>query len=105
MTEATVEAISIDDCKAYFDTYFRPNIAYMVVIGDITVADAKKKLNKALKKWKAAEVPAHDYAKTPRATSSRIVMVDKPSAVQSVVWLGNMSSTCHKVIQISSLCV
>ena len=57
MTETTVEAISIDDCKAYFDTYFRPNIAYMVVIGDITVADAKKKLNKALKKWKAAEVP------------------------------------------------
>lgn len=90
MTEATVEAISIDDCKAYFDTYFRPNIAYMVVIGDITVKDAKKKLNKALKKWKAAEVPAHDYAKTPRAASSRIVMVDKPSAVQSVVWLGNV---------------
>jgi predicted Zn-dependent peptidase len=90
MTEATVEAISIDDCKAYFDTYFRPNIAYMVVIGDITVKDAKKKLNKALKKWKAAEVPAHDYAKTSRAASSRIVMVDKPSAVQSVVWLGNV---------------
>ncbi len=90
MTEATVEAISIDDCKAYFDTYFRPNIAYMVVIGDITVKDAKKKLNKALKKWKAAEVPAQDYAKTPRAASPRIVMVDKPSAVQSVVWLGNV---------------
>ena len=90
MTEATVEAISIDDCKAYFETYFRPNIAYMVVIGDITVKDAKKKLNKALKKWKAAEVPAHDYAKTSRAESSRIVMVDKPSAVQSVVWLGNV---------------
>ena len=90
MTEATVESISIDDCKAYFDTYFRPNIAYMVVIGDITVKDAKKKLNKALKKWKAAEVPTHDYEKTPRAASSRIVMVDKPSAVQSVVWLGNV---------------
>ncbi len=90
MTEATVEAISIDDCKAYFDTYFRPNIAYMVVIGDITVKDAKKKLNKALKKWKAAEVPTHEYAKTSRAAATRIVMVDKPSAVQSVVWLGNV---------------
>ena len=90
MTEATLEAITIDDCKAYFNTYFRPNIAYMVVIGDITVGDAKKKLTKALKKWKAAEVPAHDYAKTPRAASPRIVMVDKPSAVQSVVWLGNV---------------
>lgn len=90
MTEATVEAITLEDCKNYFDAYFRPNIAYMVVIGDITVKDAKKKLNKALKKWEAAEVPSHNYKKTSLPEASRIVMVDKPSAVQSVVWLGNV---------------
>ncbi|HCY24679.1 MAG TPA: hypothetical protein DHU80_00470, partial [Cryomorphaceae bacterium] len=48
MTDVSVEAITLEDCKAYFNTYFRPNIAYMVVIGDITVKDAKKKLGKAL---------------------------------------------------------
>lgn len=90
MTEATVEAVTLEDCKQYFETYFRPNVAYMVVIGDITVKDAKKKLNKALKKWESKEVPSHDYEKTALPESSRIVMVDKPSAVQSVVWLGNV---------------
>lgn len=90
MTEATVEAVTLEDCKNYFSTYFRPNIAYMVVIGDITTKDAKKKLSKALKGWKAAEVPSHDYEKTVVPAAGRIVMVDKPSAVQSVVWLGNV---------------
>ena len=90
MTEATVEAVTLEDCKNYFSTYFRPNIAYMVVIGDITVKDAKKKLTKALKSWNAAEVPSHSYDKTSVPEAGRIVMVDKPSAVQSVVWLGNV---------------
>ena len=90
MTEATVEAVTLEDCKNYFSTYFRPNIAYMVVIGDITTKDSKKKLSKALKGWKAAEVPSHDYEKTAVPAAGRIVMVDKPSAVQSVVWLGNV---------------
>lgn len=90
MTESTVEAVTLDDCKNYFSSYFRPNIAYMVVIGDITVKDAKKKLSKALKGWKASDVPSHDYEKTSVPSAGRIVMVDKPSAVQSVVWLGNV---------------
>ena len=90
MTEASVEAITVEDCKSYFDAYFRPNIAYMVIIGDITAKDAQKKLKKALKKWAPAEVPHHEYAKTEVPTAQRVVMVDKPSAVQSVVWLGNV---------------
>ena len=90
MTESTVEAVTLEDCKNYFSSYFRPNIAYMVVIGDITVKDAKKKLSKALKGWKASDVPAHDYEKTSVPSAGRIVMVDKPYAVQSVVWLGNV---------------
>src|SRR6056300_977440 len=95
MTEATVEAITVEDCKAYFDTYFRPNIAYMVIIGDITAKDAQKKLKKALKKWAPATVPQHDYAKTEVPAAQRVVMVDKPSAVQSVVWLGNVIDLPH----------
>ena len=90
MTETTVDAISLEDCKLYFDTYFRPNIAYMVVIGDITIEDAKKKLGKAFKKWKASDVSSLKYAKTELPKASRIVMVNKPSAVQSLVWLGNV---------------
>ena len=62
----------------------------MVVIGDITIEDAKKKLGKAFKKWKASDVSSLKYAKTELPKASRIVMVNKPSAVQSLVWLGNV---------------
>ena len=95
MTEASVAAITVEDCKSYFDAYFMPNIAYMVIIGDITAKDAQKKLKKALKKWAPAEVPHHEYAKTEVPTAQRVVMVDKPSAVQSVVWLGNVIDLPH----------
>ncbi|MCH1406784.1 MAG: insulinase family protein [Schleiferiaceae bacterium] len=95
MTEASVEAITVEDCKSYFDAYFRPNIAFMVIIGDITAKDAQKKLKKALKKWAPAEVPHHEYPKTEVPTAQRVVMVDKPSAVQSVVWLGNVIDLPH----------
>ena len=103
MTDVSVEAITLEDCKTYFNTYFRPNIAYMVVIGDITVKDAKKKLGKALKKWEASEVPALEYAKTALPMASRIVMVDKPSAVQSVVWLGNVIDLSQGHVDIEPL--
>jgi hypothetical protein len=66
-----------------------------VIIGDITAKDAQKKLKKALKKWAPAEVPHHEYAKTEVPTAQRVVMVDKPSAVQSVVWLGNVIDLPH----------
>ena len=103
MTDVSVEAITLEDCKTYFNTYFRPNIAYMVVIGDITVKDAKKKLGYALKKWEASEVPALEYAKTALPMASRIVMVDKPSAVQSVVWLGNVIDLSQGHVDIEPL--
>ena len=90
MTETTVDAISLEDCKSYYDNYFRPNIGYMVVIGDITIKEAKKKLSKTLKGWKKKDVPSIQYAKTSVPKDSRLVLVDKPSAVQSVVWLGNV---------------
>ena len=41
-----VENITIEDCKRHFNTYFRPNVSYLVVVGDITVADAKIKAQK-----------------------------------------------------------
>lgn len=90
MTEATVDAITLEDCKSYYDAYFRPNIAFMVIIGDITVKEAKKKLGTSLKKWKRKEVPSLEYSKTSLPASSRIVLVDKPSAVQSLIWVGNV---------------
>ncbi|TLX76866.1 insulinase family protein [Labilibacter sediminis] len=61
LTEATIENITIDDCKGYYETYFRPNVAYLVIVGDITVKDAKKTARKYFSQWEAKEVPSEEF--------------------------------------------
>ncbi|HCM77738.1 MAG TPA: peptidase M16, partial [Cytophagales bacterium] len=41
-TEESVKSISVEDCQQYFKTYFKPNNAYLVMVGDITLKRAKK---------------------------------------------------------------
>lgn len=87
-TEATVEGITQEQAKAFYNTYFKPNVSYLVVVGDITPADAKKMANKYLGSWKRGDVPTHAYdmPKVPEATE--VAFVDKTGAVQSVINIG-----------------
>ena len=59
--KSDIENITIDACKKYYETYFRPNISYLVIVGDITVEDAKKLTEKYLGSWEKADVPEHNY--------------------------------------------
>lgn len=41
-TEETIEKITREKCLDYYNTYYKPNVSYLVVIGDITVKETKK---------------------------------------------------------------
>ncbi|MDC3337550.1 insulinase family protein [Flavobacteriales bacterium] len=84
-TKAHVESITIEDCKNFYNTYFRPNIAYLVIVGDITTDGAKDLANKYFGKWEKAEVPQHKYDQPTADWSTRVAFVNKPGAVQSVI--------------------
>lgn len=84
-TEETLEAISNADLKEIYNTYYRPNVSYLVIVGDITPEAAKKQAEKYFGDWKKAPVPATDF-ETPKAPEqTTVVFVNKPGAVQSVV--------------------
>jgi zinc protease len=85
MTEKTVESITLADVQNYYSTYFKPNIGYLAIVGDITPKEAKKLLNKSLKNWKKGNVPAKTFALPAAPTKTQVVIVDRPSAVQSVL--------------------
>ncbi len=84
-TEETVGNIKIEDIKNYYQTYFKPNIAYLAIVGDINKKEAQKLVKKYFTKWEKGEVPSPTYEmpKTPEKTF--VALVDKPSAVQSVI--------------------
>ena len=84
-SEVSTEKITVDVCKAYYQTYFRPNISYLVVVGDINPADAKNLANKYFGKWEKRAVQPVAYEMPNAPEESRVAFVDKAGAVQSVI--------------------
>ena len=84
-TKESIENISVSDCKNYYNTYFKPGISYLIIVGDITMADAEPLVKKYLGSWKNGDVEKHTYPMPEAPTNRRVVFVDKPGAVQSTI--------------------
>ncbi|MBL3659075.1 M16 family metallopeptidase [Fulvivirga sediminis] len=84
-TEETVKNVTVEDIKNYYNTYFKPNVAYMAVVGDISFKDAKKLVKKYFSDWEKGNVPKATYAQPQAPEQATIAMVDRPSSVQSVI--------------------
>ena len=84
-TEATVDNITLEDVKQYYATYFKPNVSYLAIVGDITTKEAKKLTKKYFGKWEKAEVPTHTYDAVKAPEETQVVVVNKDGAVQSVM--------------------
>jgi zinc protease len=85
VTEESVGKINLDLIKNYYNTYFKPNVAYLVIVGDITEAEAKKQAQKYFGAWKKGKVPKHTYAMPSTPSGNKVAFVVKEDAVQSVV--------------------
>ncbi|MCW5801968.1 MAG: insulinase family protein [Deltaproteobacteria bacterium] len=89
-TEASLKAITLDDCRAFAKTHLQPAAAKLFVVGDLTEAQIRAHFDKgALAGWKgkAGAVPA--LAK-PKMPPGRIFLVHVPGAAQSQVSLLQM---------------
>ncbi len=85
LTEETVDAYTLQMCKNYYNTFFRPNISYLAIVGDITKDEAEPLIKKYFGSWQKQDVPTFKY-EMPQPPSSRVVaIVDRPNAVQSVI--------------------
>ena len=85
MTEKSVDNITLARCKKYFETYFRPNVAYMAIVGDITLAEAKVQVEKNFAKWQKKDVPRATYPTPKPSKGAAVAIVNKSGAVQSVI--------------------
>ncbi len=88
MTEKNVENITLEMCNNYYDTYFSPNTALMAIVGDISFDKAKEIVEKYFGSWQKKEVPEFEYKKPKKALVNKVHLVDRPSAVQSVLAIG-----------------
>jgi zinc protease len=85
VNEITVSSVSLEDCKNYYKTYFKPGNAYLVVVGDISADEAKKKAEKYFGKWGAGTTPEYEFVMPKSVDKTTVAFIDKPGAVQSVI--------------------
>ncbi|MGH7731420.1 MAG: M16 family metallopeptidase [Candidatus Eiseniibacteriota bacterium] len=90
-TLASVEAITRDDITSFYERYYRPNNAVLIVVGDVTLQQLLPKLEQALAGWTAQPIPAEAIAAPapPAAKPMAVYLVDKPNAAQSEVRIGH----------------
>lgn len=105
-TEETVKTISLEMCKTYYNTFFKPNTAYLAIVGDITKKEAQKLAEKYFGKWKTGEVPKKSYENPKTPIVNKVELVDRSNAVQSVIMLGypfELKMGSEDVIKVSVL--
>ena len=87
-TVESVGELTLEAIKACHDDFYVPANAVFFIAGDLTVGEAKAALEKVFGDWKTPaghRAVRRIAAKAPSNKSLRVVVVDKPGAVQTVV--------------------
>ena len=90
VSESTIKNVTLADVQANYNSYFVPENAYLIVVGDIKFAETKKAVEKLFGSWKKASAPVQTYAEPKDVAFTQINFVDMPNAVQSEVAVVNL---------------
>ncbi|WP_281847213.1 M16 family metallopeptidase [Olleya namhaensis] len=90
ISEETVNNIDLNNVRAFYQKYFNPNNAYLVIVGDVDFKTVEKQVKKYFKKWdKGIDFSTNLITPSPNVANTQIDFVDMPNAVQSNVALTN----------------
>ncbi|WP_435253880.1 M16 family metallopeptidase [Tenacibaculum sp. A30] len=88
-TEETLKNVTLQDVKDLYNNTYKPNNAYLIIIGDITFKDAKSQVENLFNGWKKGELAAQTLPKVENPTTTEINFIDMPNAVQSELAIVN----------------
>ena len=88
--ETSIKAFKQSDLTGFYQAYYRPNNAVLLVVGDANMTTLKPKLERAFSGWKSATVPTATVPAPAEFTKPGIYLVDKPGAAQSVINIGQV---------------
>jgi zinc protease len=89
-TVASVEAITMEDLKAFYTKNFSPSISSIHVVGKIDKDKTLKTLKGLENAWVAKEVKIPKYPIANNRDKASLYFVDIPDAKQSVINIGNI---------------
>jgi len=90
-SEISVNKIARNDLEKYHQTWFAPNNAVLLIVGDVNAAEIKTKLDKSFASWKQHAVPAKNISSVNMPDKQSVYIIDKPGALQSIVFASEVS--------------
>ncbi len=85
LTEESVNNVALIDVIQFYEDYFVPANAYLVVIGDVKFDEVEELVTTNFTPWTKAVPPSFEFSKPSNAQYTQINFVDVPNAVQSEV--------------------
>lgn len=88
-TEETLQNVTLQDVKNYYNQFFTPENAYLVIVGDVDYKSTEKLVNKLFGSWKKGKGNAVTYKANANVPQTEIDFIDMSNAVQSEIALVN----------------
>ena len=89
-TSATINAITLDDIKAFYEKDVRDREIIVEFTGDFKQAQALALLKKDFKDWKGNPPAKLDLPKAALAAKPGLYLIDKPDMTQAVIIMGHL---------------
>lgn len=90
-SEPSVGSLTRDDLVAFHETWFMPNIATIVVVGDITMAEAQPLLEERFGDWASGTVPTKNISVVEHQDAPSVYLMDRPGSQQSIIFAAHVA--------------
>jgi zinc protease len=82
---STVEKLTSEDLSRFHDTYWKPGGSALILVGDISLADATDLAHRHFGSWSGGTAPAVTIPPPQPVGPGKVFMVNHPDAAQTVV--------------------
>jgi len=90
-TEASVEAIDRAKIEAFHRDHYRPNNAFLLVVGAVDPPAIIAAAEKTFGEWTKGEVPTPSFQAPPALSGRHLYFVQRPNSIQSSISVGNLA--------------
>lgn len=92
-TKETIDMITPDDLKAFYEKNFSPSVTRILVAGNVSREEVLEALKPLETEWKTKDVTFTSFTLPPAPEKSKIYFVDIPGSRQSVIYAGYLALT------------
>jgi len=100
-TESSVSKMTREDLAKFHETWFKPNNATLLIVGDTSLAEITPKLEKLFASWKSGDIPQRNIPSVSEPPADVVYLLDRPGSGQSIILAAQIAPPYNDPDQVS----